>query len=164
MSIIIPSYNEKSGIGAAIQALQQADYPSDNKEIIVVDDGSTDETYEEATKQADQTVTILQKPNGGKFTALNLGLEHASGEIIVTVDADSLLEKDTLKRIAGSFQNEPSLGAIAGNLTVANQVSFLTKLQELEYIVGIQLFRRAYDIVTTVIVVPGAFGAFRRRH
>jgi membrane glycosyltransferase len=117
VSIIIPAYNEESCIGASIQALQESDYPTDKKEIIIVDDGSTDETYEQATEQTDQTVTILQKPNGGKYTALNLGLEHASGGIIVTVDADSLLEEDTLKTIVGSFQKDPSLGAIAGNLT-----------------------------------------------
>lgn len=162
VSIIVPAYNEESCIGASIRALQQTDYPAQKMEILVVDDGSTDDTYEAATKQADETVTILQKQNGGKYTALNHGLEHATGEIIVTVDADSLLEENTLNTIVGNFQQDQSLGAIAGNLTVANQHSPLTKLQELEYIVGIQLFRRAYDAVNTVIVVPGAFGAYRR--
>lgn len=162
VSIIVPAYNEEECIGASIQALQQTDYPDKKKEIIVVDDGSTDDTYQEAKKQADESVTILQKPNGGKYTALNHGLEYVSGEIIVTVDADSLLETDTLKTVAGVFQEDQTVGAVAGNLTVANQDSFITKLQELEYIVGIQLFRRAYDAVRAVIVVPGAFGAYRR--
>ncbi|MFB6196194.1 MAG: glycosyltransferase family 2 protein [Haloplanus sp.] len=162
VSVIVPAYNEEECIGASIKALQRTSYPRNKKEIIVVDDGSTDATYQKAKRQADETVRILQKSNGGKYTALNHGLDSASGEIIVTVDADSLLDTDTLERVAGIFQQERAVGAIAGNLTVANRDSFITKLQELEYIIGIQLFRRAYDAVETVVVVPGAFGAYRR--
>lgn len=162
ISIIVPAYNEAQCIGASIRALRDIDYPPEKREIIVVDDGSTDDTYQRAIDASDKSVSILRKPNGGKYTALNYGLEHAMGDIIVTVDADSLLEANTMKTVASTFQHDETVGAIAGNLTVANQGSFLTKLQELEYIVGIQLFRRAYDAVNTVIVVPGAFGAYRR--
>lgn len=162
VSIIVPAYNEEDSIGPCVKALQQTDYPEEKKEIIIVDDGSTDNTYQEAKKLTGESATILQKPNGGKYTALNHGLEYVSGEIIVTVDADSLLGKDTLKTIAGTFQQNESVGAVAGHLTVVNQRSVITELQEVEYIVGIQLFRRAYDAVNTVLVVPGAFGAYRR--
>jgi biofilm PGA synthesis N-glycosyltransferase PgaC len=107
-------------------------------------------------------VQVLQKPNGGKYSALNHGLAHASGEIIVTVDADSLLETDVLKQVAATFQQDETVGAVAGNLSVINRGSFITEIQELEYLIGIQLFRRAYDVTRTVAVIPGAFGAYRR--
>ncbi|MFD1512551.1 glycosyltransferase [Halomarina rubra] len=162
ISVIVPAYNEEDCIGASIRALRETDYPAEKREIVIVDDGSTDGTYQEAQAASDESITILQKPNGGKYTALNHGLCHSTGDIVVTVDADSLLERDTLRTVAGTFQRDEDVGAIAGNLTVVNQNSLLTKVQELEYIVGIQLFRRAYDAVSTVIVVPGAFGAYRR--
>lgn len=163
VSVIVPAYNEEDCIGASIDALKATDYPPEAKEIIVVDDGSTDGTYQEATIHADETVTVLSKPNGGKHSALNHGLDHASGEIVVTIDADSLLGRDGIKRIVSKFQDDEEIGAVAGDISVANRGSFITELQELEYIAGIQLFRRAFNLTGTVVVIPGAFGAFRRR-
>jgi biofilm PGA synthesis N-glycosyltransferase PgaC len=103
ISIILPAYNEEACIGASVEALRATVYPPVKTEIIVVDDGSTDATYSEACKHADSSVQVLHKPNGGKYSALNHGLEHASGEIIVTVDADSLLEADVLRQVAAVF-------------------------------------------------------------
>ncbi|WP_424017780.1 glycosyltransferase [Halorientalis pallida] len=162
VSVIVPAYNEAGCIGPSVEALCDCDYPAEKTEIIVVDDGSTDATAFEANVYADEQVTLLRKENGGKHSALNHGLDHASGEIVVTVDADSLLEPSGLRRIAGAFQADPAVGAVAGNITIANRGQFITELQELEYVVGIQLFRRAFDLCDTVTIVPGAFGAYRR--
>ncbi|MFB6211180.1 MAG: glycosyltransferase family 2 protein [Halobacteriales archaeon] len=162
LTIIVPAYNEESCIGASIDALKRTAYPDGRKEIIVVDDGSTDATYDVAMEHADETVAVLQKQNGGKHTALNYGLARATGEIVVTVDADSLLASASLLRIVASFQNAPEVGAVAGDLRVINRGRLLTELQELEYIIGIQLFRQALDRMATVVVIPGAFGAYRR--
>ena len=162
VSVIVPAYNEEDCIGASVEALKRSDYPDRATEIVVVDDGSTDDTYREALARADERVTVLSKPNGGKHSALNHGLDHASGEIVVTIDADSLLERDGLRRIAAAFRADEDLGAVAGDIGVVNRGSPIAELQELEYVVGIQLFRRAFSLAGTVIVVPGAFGAFRR--
>ncbi|MEM1975534.1 MAG: glycosyltransferase family 2 protein, partial [Candidatus Caldarchaeum sp.] len=95
VSVIVPAYNEEKWIGHCIEALLENDYP--NKEIIVVDDGSVDGTYEIASRYVRRGVTVLRKPNGGKASALNYGMLFATGEIIVTVDADSILTRDTLR-------------------------------------------------------------------
>ena len=162
LTVIVPAYNEEDCIGASLDALRKTDYPPDERQILVVDDGSTDGTFREARAHADESVDILRKPNGGKHSALNHGLEHATGDVVVTVDADSLLDVDVLRRVARVFHSNPSVGAVAGDLSVANRGRLVTDLQELEYLVGIQLFRRAYNVFGAVVVVPGAFGAYRR--
>lgn len=162
LTILVPAYNEEDCIGASLKALRKTDYPPEKRQILVVDDGSTDGTVHEARAHTDESVKILRKSNGGKHTALNYGLEHATGDIIVTVDADSLLGGDVLRKVAQTFHSNPSVGAVAGDLSVANRGRLITDLQELEYLVGIQLFRRAYNVFGSVVVVPGAFGAYRR--
>ena len=89
VSIIVPAYNEEKVVARTIETLVEADYP--NKEIIIVDDGSQDNTYEVASRFASRTLKVIRRPNGGKFAALNTGIAVCTGEIIVTVDADSLI-------------------------------------------------------------------------
>jgi cellulose synthase/poly-beta-1,6-N-acetylglucosamine synthase-like glycosyltransferase len=159
VSIIVPAYNEEKVIARTIEALLEADYP--RKEIIVVDDGSTDRTFEIASRYSKLGVKVCHKENGGKSSALNFGLRFARGEIIVTVDADSIVGRDALKEIVKSFRNK-NVGAVCGNIKVLNTVNWLTRCQALEYVVSINLFRRAFDLFGAVTVVPGALGAFRR--
>jgi cellulose synthase/poly-beta-1,6-N-acetylglucosamine synthase-like glycosyltransferase len=131
------------------------------KEIIVIDDGSTDRTYQIALGYRNQGVKIVQRPNGGKAAALNYGLLFARGEIVVTVDADSLIGKNTLVELVKNFRY-PEVAAVAGNIKVINRKNLLTNCQALEYITSINIFRRALDVFGSVTVVPGALGAFRR--
>ncbi|KXA99233.1 hypothetical protein AKJ42_03520, partial [candidate division MSBL1 archaeon SCGC-AAA261C02] len=163
VSILVPAYNEEGYVGRCIESLLEAEYPEDRKEIIVVDDGSTDGTYREAKAYEDEGVKVVHKENGGKYSALNYGLIFASGEIIVTVDADSLIGRRSLKLMVGRFQEDPKIGAIAGNVKVVNRDSLLTKCQALEYIASINIVRRAFDLFGAVTVVPGVLGAFRRK-
>lgn len=158
ISVIIPAYNEEKVIERTIQAVLDADYP--NKEIIVVDDGSVDLTYQIASRYADK-VKLVRKENGGKSSALNLGLRFASGEIVVMIDADTVIGKDSLKEVVKRF-NDERVVAVAGNVKVMNRSNWLTKCQALEYIISIQIMRRALDRFGAVTVVPGALGAFRR--
>jgi cellulose synthase/poly-beta-1,6-N-acetylglucosamine synthase-like glycosyltransferase len=162
VSVVIPAYNEEECIGASLEALERIDYPQDRWEVVVVDDGSTDRTAAIATEHAGPGVRVFTKQNEGKHSALNYGVERATGEVIVTVDADSLLAADTLHQVAATFQARPDVDAVAGVLTVANRGRFITELQELEYVIGIYLFRRAYNFVEAVTLVPGALGAYRR--
>ena len=159
VSIIVPAYNEERCLGRTIETLIEVDYP--DKEIIVVDDGSTDRTYEIAQSYRHQGVTVLHRPNGGKSAALNYGLLFARGEIIITVDADSLIARTAIKEVVKGFHN-PEVGAVCGNVKVLNWNNFLTRCQALEYIVSINVVRRAFDIFGIVTVVPGVLGAFRR--
>lgn len=159
VTVIVPAYNEEKAIGKTIEALLKLSYP--NKEIIIVDDGSTDKTLETAKTYATNAYTkILTKPNGGKWDALNTGIKAAQGEYVVCIDADTLLAPDALQHLAKHF-NDPNIAAVAGNVKVANRHELLTKLQALEYVVGINLHRRSEANIQTVTVVPGPIGAFR---
>lgn len=160
VSIIVPAYNEEKVIDHAIRTILEVDYA--RKEIIVVNDGSIDRTREVVEPFAERRlVRLINRPNGGKAVALNTGIASANGEIIVAVDADSLVERGSLKRLIAHFQ-DPDVAAVSGNVKVGNRVNLLTRLQALEYIREINLRRRAFDLLNTVYVVPGAIGAFRK--
>ncbi|HKU49468.1 MAG TPA: glycosyltransferase family 2 protein [Nitrososphaera sp.] len=167
ITIIVPAYNEERTIAKTLDSLAEADYPK--KEIIVIDDGSADNTFAEATQYRHKFgkdvlhYSVIQKPeNSGKSSAINHGLLFAKGEYVVTVDADSIVSRDGLKMIVKYFQN-PSVAGVGGNVKVMNRTSLLTNCQALEYLVGINLWRRAFDIFGVVMVVPGALGAFNKK-
>lgn len=163
VSIVVPAYNEAEVLGEAIESLLALDYPT--YEIMVVDDGSTDATLEVATRYEGGAggvpVTVLTQENAGKAAALNLGIQRARHPFLFCMDADSHLEPDTLRMAAPRFR-DPDVGAVAGNVKVENRDSWLTRLQALEYIEGLNLPRRAQGFVAAVNIVPGPVGFFRR--
>jgi len=159
VSVLIPAFNEEKVLGRTIESVLEAAYP--DKEIIVVDDGSTDHTYQIAQRYNNRGVKVIRRPNGGKASALNHGALFARGEIIVIVDADSQVCKGTLVELVQPFR-DPEVAAVAGNIKVLNRKNWLTRCQALEYIASINIFRRALDVFGSVTVVPGALGAYRR--
>jgi len=159
VSIIIPAYNEEKVVKKTLESMIETHYP--RKEIIFVDDGSTDETLEIA-KQFKNQIHILHKKNGGKASALNYGLVYAKGEIIVVVDADTIIGRNSIKEIVKGFEVNEHVAAVAGNIKVRNRVNWITKCQALEYLTGIQVIRRAFDTFGSITVVPGALGAFKK--
>ncbi len=160
VTILVPAYNEQEVISRTLESLMNLKYG--NKEIIVIDDGSTDLTPVIASWYRQFGVKVLRKPNGGKASALNYGLLFARGEIIITIDSDSMVERDAINKIVSIMRDENML-AVAGNIRVLNSNSMLTKIQELEYLMSINMLRRAFALFGSVMVVPGAFGAFRKR-
>jgi cellulose synthase/poly-beta-1,6-N-acetylglucosamine synthase-like glycosyltransferase len=158
ISIIVPAYNEEKCIAGTLETLIEAYYP--DKEIIVVDDGSTDRTFEIAQTYVDQGVKVIRRPNGGKAAALNHGLKFVTGEIMVCVDADSMVGRTSLVEMMRKFE-DPAVVAVAGNIKVLNRKKFIAGCQALEYIFDINIARRALDMFGAVIVVPGCLGAFR---
>jgi cellulose synthase/poly-beta-1,6-N-acetylglucosamine synthase-like glycosyltransferase len=159
VSIIVPAYNEELLLARTMETLIEAEYP--NKEIIIVDDGSTDSTFQIARRFQSKTIKAIHRPNGGKFAALNTGLVFATGEIVITVDADSLISRAAIIEIVKGFQNPDVIG-VAGNLKVLNRKKFLAKLQALEYTIQIHVVRRAFENFGAITVASGAFSAFRR--
>ena len=155
-SVVIPAHNEARVIGKSLAAIGWADW--DDVEVIVVDDGSTDGTAEIA---AAFPVRVIRQPRTGKAGALNAGIAAASGEIIVVVDADTVLSPGFLTAMAPHFA-DPAVGAVAGNVKVGNRRSLLARLQALEYLISLNLDRRAQAQLNIISVVPGAAGAFRR--
>lgn len=162
VTVIVPAYNEEGYLEATIESILDAGYPSEKREVIVVDDGSKDETYEEAARYRKEGVQVYHRNNGGKHAALNFGLMCSDSEIVVTVDADSVLEWDALLKAVEVLQADPEVGAVAGDVRVTNRDKAITKVQALEYTFSINTLRRAYSFVGAVPIVPGCLGAFRR--
>lgn len=162
ISVLVPAYNEEGYVGRTIQALLNADYPRSKLDVVVIDDGSTDETLAEARSFASDVVTVVTKKNGGKYSALNYGMLFSESEIIVTVDADSLVSDDALKQIVAPFERRENVGAVASNVTIWNRDSLITRCQQLEYTIGVNIYRRVLDYFGIVLVVPGCLGAYRR--
>jgi len=159
VSIIIPAYNEEKVIGQTIEALLETRYPK--KEIVLVDDGSSDNTLSIAMQYKDK-IKVLHKENGGKASALNYGLHYSTGEIVVIVDADTIIGRHSITEIVKGFETNEDIAAVAGNIKVRNRLNWITKCQALEYITGIQIIRRAFDTYGSITIVPGALGAFRK--
>ena len=163
ISVLVPAYNEGRVLERALTSLVQLDYPE--YEVLVIDDGSTDDTLEIAAQWEGQRGSgefrVITKPNGGKADALNAGIAHSKHPLIFCMDADSYLEPRTLLMAARHFQ-DPAVGAVAGNVKVENRGHLLTNLQALEYIEGLNMPRRAQGFVSAVNIVPGPCGLFRR--
>jgi poly-beta-1,6 N-acetyl-D-glucosamine synthase len=158
ISILVPAFNEEKTIKNCIKSLQKLDYP--NFEIIIIDDGSSDNTFEVASQF--KSVKVLQQKNQGKPNALNNGILHSSGEIILTVDADTELERLALKSIANRFTNNNKLGAVAGNVKVKKESTLLNTIQSAEYATGINLVRKGQSVLGSVMVVPGPVAALKK--
>jgi cellulose synthase/poly-beta-1,6-N-acetylglucosamine synthase-like glycosyltransferase len=161
VSVLIAAFNERPVIRRTIEAVLSGDLQP--IEVVVVDDGSTDGTFEEVERAfaAEPRVRLIRQANAGKAQALNRAIEASRGEILVCLDADTVFTHDTLSRLARHF-DRPEIGAVAGNVKVGNRINVWTKWQALEYITSQNLDRRAYALLNAITVVPGAVGAWRR--
>jgi len=161
VSVIIPAYNEAAGIAATVRSMAASRYRG-RLEIIVVDDGSTDDTAAIARGLGIPDVRVITQANAGKPGALNRGMAEARSEILVLVDGDTVFEHGTIERLVTPLQ-DPEIGAVSGNTKVGNRGGFIGGWQHLEYVMGFNLDRRMYDMLGIMPTVPGAIGAFRRR-
>ncbi|WP_353067320.1 glycosyltransferase [Tunturibacter psychrotolerans] len=163
VAVLIPAYNEEKVIVRTIRSVMMSTYK--NIRIIVIDDGSKDNTFDVAREAypadiASGRLTVMSKPNGGKADALNYALERIDEELYVGIDADGVIAHDAIARLVPHFAN-PKIGAVAGNAKVGNRVNLWTRWQALEYITSQNFERRALDLFDVVMVVPGAIGAWR---
>lgn len=161
VTVLLPAFNEGKVIEASIRSLLAGEY--EDLEILVIDDGSTDDTSEVAERIAavEPRVRCLRKANGGKASAANLGIRMAKGEIIVAVDADTVVAPDAIRRMVAHFA-DPRVDAVCGNVEVGNVGSILTAFQAIEYVTSQNFDRRAFAALNCIGVVPGALGAWRR--
>ncbi|MFF0991173.1 bifunctional polysaccharide deacetylase/glycosyltransferase family 2 protein [Kocuria nitroreducens] len=165
VSVILPVYNEEPVVERTLSALAASDYP--NLEVIAVDDGSTDNTLAILRNYATRwpTLRVLTQPNAGKSIASNHGIMTARGEIIVTLDGDTLFEPQTVRMFARHFYDPTGkrpVGAVAGHVKVGNRTGILTMWQSLEYISGICVTRMAESVAGAISIVPGACAAWRK--
>ncbi|MEV6162946.1 bifunctional polysaccharide deacetylase/glycosyltransferase family 2 protein [Streptomyces sp. NPDC052052] len=158
VSVIVPAYNEKECIANTLKSLAASTHPI---EIIVVDDGSTDNTAEIAESLGLPHVRVVRQENAGKSAALNNGVRQARYDIVVMMDGDTVFEPDTVHRLVQPF-GDPEVGAVAGNAKVGNRNTLIGAWQHIEYVMGFNLDRRMYDLMRCMPTIPGAIGAFRR--
>ena len=164
ISILIPAHNEESCIHESIEASLATFYP--NKEIIVIDDGSTDNTYNIAKKYADKNLIKLVhiKRGGSKAAALNHGYIHSTGDIVITMDADTKLECHSLEKVMRKFDDKQVV-AVSGNIIPHGDdhiTNLLTKIQKNEYAISFEIGKRIASCFNIMLVMSGAFGVFRR--
>ncbi len=161
VSIIVPAYNEEITALRTVENLLKSDYP--DYEIIFVDDGSKDNTFNRvrSSYSGNPLVKVLSKPNGGKASALNYGIGYSTGDILICIDADTVLRPDAISKLIPYFTNV-NVAAVAGNVKVGNRVNLLTRWQFIEYTTSQNFDRRAFDMLNAIMVVPGAIGAFRK--
>ncbi len=165
LTVIIPAYNEGKMVEKTIDSVAAADYPEGRLEIFVVDDGSRDDTWEyisRAAKRHPDLVTTLRFPeNRGKRAALATGFRRARGEVLLTIDSDSVIERETLLAITGPFK-DPKVGAVAGRVSVYNRrEGLIPRMLHVRFILSFDFLRAAESTYRTVYCCPGALGAYR---
>jgi peptidoglycan-N-acetylglucosamine deacetylase len=162
VTVVIAAFNEAKVIVRTLDAVLASDYAGP-LDVIVVDDGSADDTAATVTFAYgdDPRVQVMRQENAGKAAALNRGIASATAEIIIALDADTLFARDTIRKLVRRFA-DPLVGTVAGNVKVGNRINPLTYWQAIEYVTSQNLDRRAYALLNSVSVVPGAVGAWRR--
>ena len=161
ITAVIPAYNEEKTIVDTVKSVLASD--SKKIDVIVVDDGSKDRTLEilRSAFGENPRVTVLTQENGGKSSALNNGISHAKGELLLLMDADTVIAKDSARLLASHFGN-PRVAAVSGNTRVGNVRGFITRFQRVEYIRDFNLLKNGMSRFNAQAVVPGALGMWRK--
>lgn len=179
-SLIVMAYNEEQVIERTIQMFLKTDYPSGKKEIIIVNDGSKDQTGAIVSKYASKiidaetgskqvtfsehkNVTLVNRKTGGKGKAYvaNEGRKYASGEILFFIDADVRLTENVFKRAARHFK-DPCVGAVAGYVEVFAKKRVLNKFVDFESATAQKIVRLGYDTMGIHYIIPGGCAIFRK--
>lgn len=162
VAVLVPCYNEEKTVARTVESLLALDYPKDKLSVIIIDDGSTDRTFETMrTFEQHSQVTLLQKENGGKHTALNLGISRTHTELIGCLDADSFVAQNALTEIVKYFEDKTVM-AVTPAVKVWNPQTLLERIQKAEYNMGIFL-RKMFGVMNAIQVTPGPFSLFRKK-
>ncbi|MGC1473647.1 MAG: glycosyltransferase family 2 protein [Psychroserpens sp.] len=166
LTVIVPAYNEGKQVWDTLMSLTESDYPNEKLEILSIDDGSLDDTWawmQKAKQQLGDKLTILQQPtNQGKRHALYRGFNLGTGDIFVTVDSDSIVDKNTLRHLVSPFVNNEDCGAVAGNIRVLNnKKAMLPKMLDVSFVLSFEFVRSAESSLNSVLCTPGALAAYR---
>lgn len=165
LSVIIPAYNEGAMVEKTVDSVVAARYPRERLEIIVIDDGSTDDTWTYIARAAErhpEVVRTVRFPaNRGKRAGLAAGFRDARGEVVVTIDSDSVIESDTLLAMAAPFR-DARVGAVAGRVAVLNRFAgLIPSMLHVRYALSFDFLRAAQSTFGTVYCCPGALAAYR---
>ena len=162
VSVLIAAYNEGKVIRETLRAILATSYEGE-LEVVVVDDGSQDNTSEivAAMAAADSRIRLIRQINQGKAAALRTGFDAVRHELVVTLDADTQFEADTVRELVWPLA-DPAVGAVSGRARVGNPKTMVARFQSLEYTCGFNLDRRAYHQLNCITVVPGAVSAYKK--
>ncbi|GBD86754.1 poly-beta-1,6-N-acetyl-D-glucosamine synthase [bacterium BMS3Abin03] len=200
VTVIVPAYNEENGIVESVRSLLQLEYP--DYQLIVVNDGSTDDTllrlfenfqirqisfspYYEIKSQPIKAVylspaypnlVVIDKENGGKADSINAAINISKNPLITVIDADSILERDCLLKIARPFMENENIVAVGGTVRIANgckvnqgyieevglSKSWLARFQVVEYLRAFLFGRNGFDVLNGILIISGAFSCFKR--
>lgn len=167
-TVIVPAYNEGKQVWATLMSLAKSDYPAHKLQLIAIDDGSKDDTWnwmQEAKKELGDRVSIYQQPvNKGKRHALYRGFHLGTGDVFVTVDSDSEVTEETLRNLVSPFVVNEKCGAVAGNIRVLNngKKAMLPKMLDVSFVLSFEFVRSAESSLESVLCTPGALAAYRR--
>lgn len=165
-TIIVPAYNEGKQVWATLMSLAKSDFPAEKLQLLAIDDGSKDDTWQwmqEAKKELGARLAIYKQPkNMGKRHALYRGFNEGTGEIFVTVDSDSIVTEDTLRNLVSPFITNKNCGAVAGNIRVLNnEKALLPKMLDISFVLSFEFIRSAQSSLNSVMCTPGALAAYR---
>ncbi|MBU0959685.1 MAG: glycosyltransferase family 2 protein [Nanoarchaeota archaeon] len=160
VSIMLPTYNKAKTIERTIQTALNLDYPKEKLEVIFVDNNSSDGGYEIAKAIKDKRVRVYREKQQGKGYAMNLALSKAKGEIVVSMDADTYAEPDSLRKMLNYFTN-PDVMCVTPSMAIYEPKGFWKRIQQAEYLMGVFL-RKAFSTMNAMHVTPGAFSAYRK--
>jgi hyaluronan synthase len=166
-TVIVPAYNEGKGVLTTLKSVVESIYPADKMQIIAIDDGSDDDTFEwiktACRLMPGRIESIRFEKNRGKREALFEGIIRSRGRIIVTIDSDSVIEPQTLRRLVSPFAADKSIGAVAGNVRVLNyDEGLIPKMLDVIFAYSFDFLRASQSMVNTVFCTPGALSAYRK--
>ncbi|MDX2015651.1 MAG: glycosyltransferase [Myxococcaceae bacterium] len=166
VSVIIPAYNEGPMVGRSIRSVAACAYPKDKLEVIVVDDGSRDDTFfhmQHLRREFPDLVKLVRfSGNRGKRSALVAGFRAASGDYVITIDSDSEIDPRTVHEMVTPFLADPKVGGVAGRVAVLNRENAISRMLEVQYTLAFDYGRAAQSVYRTVACCPGALSAFKK--
>lgn len=168
LTVIVPAYNEGCLVMETLRSIVTSDYPAEKLQVIAVDDGSQDDTWQwlkKASAEHPGRIELIQQPrNMGKRHALYAGFQRTSGEVIVTIDSDSIIEPDTLRCLVSPMVKDQRVAGVAGNVRALNlKAGLIPRMMEVAYTFGFDFLRASQSRVNTVLCTPGALSAYRTK-
>ena len=167
VSVIVPAYNEGPDVAKSIDSIARSNYPRTKLQIIAIDDGSKDDTWQHmeaaARRHPDIVCAIRMDRNGGKRQGLRVGFALAAGDVLVTMDSDSVVERDALRSLVTPIAKDARIGAVAGNVKVQNRsAGILPRMMRASFVIAFDFTRAYQSKIRSVLCTPGAFSAYRR--
>lgn len=163
VTITVPSFNEEKTVFKTVQSILNLNYPKDKLKIFLIDDGSTDNTWNEIKKfEGHPNIKVFHKTNGGKHTALNFALENTETDFFGCLDADSFVDPEALVRIMSYFEKDPSIMAVAPSVTVNSPKNIVQIAQKAEYSMGVY-FKKMLGFLGAINVTPGPLTIFKKK-